>query len=100
MSATREHRNLYLGASPRASIALYRAAQAFALVRGQDYVLPDHVKQLAAHVLGHRVIVRPEARIAGVRANEMIAEILETVSVDVAYSLSMTDEKDCIAGID
>jgi len=84
VAATRAHHDLYLGASPRGSIALYRTAQALAVVSGQDYVLPDHIKQLAAQVLGHRIIVRPEARISGVNAEDVIAEILELVSVDVA----------------
>jgi MoxR-like ATPase len=83
VAATRTHRELYLGASPRGSIALYRAAQALAVISGQEFVLPDHIKQLAAKVLGHRTIVRPEARIAGVTVENVIAEILETVPVDV-----------------
>lgn len=84
VEATRTHRDLYLGASPRGSIALYRTAQAFALVSGQDFVLPDHIKQLAPQVLSHRVIVRPEARIGGISAEDAIADIVETVHVDVA----------------
>ena len=83
VEGTRSHRDLYLGASPRGSIALYRAAQALAVVNGHDFVLPDHIKQLAAQVLGHRIIVRPEARISGVAAEDVIAEILESVPVDV-----------------
>ncbi len=83
VESTRSHRELYLGASPRGSIALYRAAQALAVVAGQEFVLPDHIKRLAAQVLGHRVIVRPEARISGVTADEVIADILESVPVDV-----------------
>ncbi|MHB0935125.1 MAG: AAA family ATPase [Armatimonadota bacterium] len=84
VEATRSHNDLYLGASPRGSLALYRTAQALAVVGGQDYVLPDHIKRLAAQVLGHRVIVRPEARISGVTSDDVIAEILESVPVDVA----------------
>jgi len=84
VEATRSHHDLYLGASPRGSLALYRTAQALAVVDGQNYVLPDHIKRLAAQVLGHRVIVRPEARISGVTADDVIAEILESVPVDVA----------------
>ena len=82
VAATRTHRDLYLGASPRGSIALYRAAQAFALVNGQEFVLPDHIKQLAEKVLGHRIIVRPESRIAGMTTAEVLRDILKTVPVD------------------
>lgn len=85
VAATRDHRDLYLGASPRGSIALYRTCQALAAITGQEFVLPDHVKRLAPHVLGHRVIVRPEARISGVTPEEVIADILATVPVDVTH---------------
>ncbi|MHB9022854.1 MAG: AAA family ATPase [Armatimonadota bacterium] len=84
VEATRTHRDLYLGASPRGSISLYRTAQALAIVTGQEFVLPDHVKRLAPWVLGHRVIVKPEARIGGTTAEEVIADIVGTVPVDVA----------------
>ena len=84
VEATRTHRDLYLGASPRGSMTLFRTAQALAVVNGQDFVLPDHIKQLAAQVLGHRIIVRPEARISGVSADDVIADILESIPVDVA----------------
>ncbi|MHB9130737.1 MAG: AAA family ATPase [Armatimonadota bacterium] len=83
VAATRSHRDLYLGASPRGSISLYRAAQALAAVTGDEFVLPDHVKRLAPRILSHRVIVRPEARIGGVTADTVIADILESVPVDV-----------------
>jgi MoxR-like ATPase len=82
VDATRTHRDLYLGASPRGSIALYRAAQAMALVHGQEFVLPDDIKQLAEKVLGHRIIVRPEARIAGITTANVLTDILQTVPVD------------------
>lgn len=84
IDATRSHREVYLGASPRGSIALYRAAQALAIIRNNEYVLPDHIKEIAGKVIGHRIIVRPEARISGVTAEQIISEILETVPVDVA----------------
>ena len=57
--ATRQHEDVYLGASPRGSIALFRTAQARALLEGRDYVVPDDVKELAFVTLGHRVIVNP-----------------------------------------
>jgi MoxR-like ATPase len=83
VAATREHPDLYLGASPRGSINLYRATQALAAISGDEFVLPDHVKQLATQVLSHRVIVRPESRISGVTSENVIADILEKVAVDV-----------------
>jgi MoxR-like ATPase len=79
---TRAHSQIYLGASPRGSLHLFRTAQALAAVCGRDYVLPDDIKRLAPAVLGHRVIVRPEARIAGVGAADLLAEIVAAVAVD------------------
>jgi len=83
VEATRAHPDLYLGASPRGAINLYRAAQALAAVAGEAFVLPDHVKRLATQVLSHRVIVRPEARISGITAEQVIGNILAKVPVDV-----------------
>jgi len=82
VTATRSHPQIYLGASPRGSLYLFRTAQALAAILGMDYVLPDHVKRLAAAVLAHRIIVRPEARIAGATAANIIAEIVNSVPVD------------------
>jgi MoxR-like ATPase len=82
IEATRNHHDLYLGASPRGAIALFRAAQAMALINKKEFVLPDYVKEMAPYVLGHRVIVKPEARIGGSTANEIIGEILNQVPVD------------------
>ncbi|UCH36853.1 MAG: MoxR family ATPase [Armatimonadota bacterium] len=82
VAGTRNHPQVYLGASPRGSLYLFRTAQALAAVLGLDYVLPDHLKRLAPAVLGHRIIVRPEARIAGTTAADVIAEILSSVPVD------------------
>ena len=81
--ASREHDDIALGGSPRASIALYRASQAMAAVRGHDFVLPDDVKRMAAPVLGHRLIVRPESRLRKVTAGQVIDEILTEVPVPV-----------------
>jgi MoxR-like ATPase len=77
--ATREHQDLYLGGSPRASIALFRCAQAFAANQGYDFVTPDDVKQIAPHVLGHRLILRPESRLRKKTVAGAIKEILNTV---------------------
>ena len=82
VSATREHLSLFLGASPRGSLSLTRAGQARAALSGRGFVLPDDVKALAAPVLAHRLILQPEARLAGVQPEEIIREILGKVPVD------------------
>ena len=79
--ATRHHEDIYLGSSPRGSLALYRAAQAHAAIRGRDYVTPDDVKALAEPVLGHRLIINPAARIRNVQARAVVADILGAVPV-------------------
>ena len=84
MKATREHEELALGVSPRGSIALYRAAQAQALLEGLDFVTPHHVKTLAGPVCSHRVM--PDRRFgtessSGERSRRVIDEILQTVEV-------------------
>ncbi|RMH39748.1 MAG: MoxR family ATPase [Deltaproteobacteria bacterium] len=76
---TREHRRVYLGASPRAGLALLRAAKALALIRGRDFVLPDDVRDLAAPVLAHRIIMTPEAELDGVHSELVVAEALDRV---------------------
>ena len=81
--ATREHHGVLLGASPRASIALFRASQALAALQGYEYVLPDHVKEMAEPVLGHRIIVRPENRLRKMNARSVLSEILNQVPVPV-----------------
>lgn len=78
---TREYPDIYLGASPRGSLTLYRAGQARAAIYGRDFVLPDDVKALALPALGHRVIVGPTARMRDVTAEEMVEEILRQVPV-------------------
>jgi MoxR-like ATPase len=80
-SATRRHPDVYLGASPRGSLALFRAAQARALLRGRDYAIPDDVKALAESALAHRLIVNPSARVRGVGASEILAEIMRAAPV-------------------
>jgi len=81
VTATREHADVYLGASPRGSLHLYRAAQALAAINGRDYVIPDDVKQLAVPVLGHRIIVRSQASLREVDNDAIVREILSTVSI-------------------
>lgn len=79
--ATREHADVYLGASPRGSLGLFRAGQALAAIGGRDYVVPDDVKRLAESVLSHRVIVSPAARIRSVDTRAIVAGILDFVPV-------------------
>ena len=81
--ATREEPALELGASPRASLALLRAARALAVLEGRDFVLPDDVKRMAHHVLPHRLILSTQARLRGRGAEEIVGEILERVPVPV-----------------
>jgi MoxR-like ATPase len=80
---TRSDNRLYLGASPRAGIALLRVAKARALVNGRDYVEPDDVKAVAPTVLAHRLILAPEARSSGLDAEELVRTILERTPVPV-----------------
>jgi len=82
--ATRKHDDVILGASPRASLDLFRSCQALALLRGRDYVIPDDAKELAAVVMGHRVIVAPAARMNGVDGRQIVENVLEHVAVPAA----------------
>jgi len=77
---TRAHRRVYLGASPRAALALVHAARAHALLGGRDYVLPDDVKRLAAPVLAHRILLAPDAELEGVAASSVMQEALDKVA--------------------
>ncbi len=79
VEATRKHPDVYLGASPRGSLALYRTCQAYAAVVGRNYVIPDDVKALAAPTLSHRIIVNPAARIRNVDTLGIVAEVLRSV---------------------
>ena len=80
-AATREHQQLQLGASPRASVALYRAAQAWAFLDGRDFVRPDDVKSIAQAVLAHRVVVDLDQGLRGATAEGVLDELLATVGV-------------------
>ena len=75
---TRQSGDIYLGASPRGTLALSRASQAQAALSGRDYVLPDDVKDLAVPVLGHRIIVSPAARLRELSADRIVQEIVHT----------------------
>jgi len=81
--ATRAHEAVELGVSPRGTLALYKAAQALAAIRGRQFVLPDDVKYLAAPVLTHRIIISPQTRLRGRRPDEVVMEVVETVPVPV-----------------
>jgi len=78
---TRKHSDVYLGASPRGSLTLYRTGQARAAIRGRDFVLPDDIKSLALSTLAHRVILSPQARLRDLAAEQVIEDILDTLPV-------------------
>ncbi|MBO1515204.1 AAA family ATPase [Metabacillus bambusae] len=85
---TRKHPSIYLGASPRASIALMKAAQAYAFITGRDYIIPDDIQFLAQYVLPHRIILRSEAKFEGKTAEEIVSDIIIRTTVPVQRSLS------------
>jgi MoxR-like ATPase len=85
VAETRNHPMLALGASPRASLGLMRTGQARAALQGRDFVLPDDVKALAGPVLCHRLILKPEARVRQADVAELVAEIVDSVSVPVVH---------------
>jgi MoxR-like ATPase len=78
---TRENAFLYLGASPRASIAILNAAKGFAAIRGRDFVTPEDIKEAAIPVLQHRVIVTPEREMEGISSTEIIKQIIDSVEI-------------------
>ena len=80
---TRQHEDVALGGSPRASLALFRTSQALAAVNGRNFVRPDDVKNMAAAVLTHRLILRPESRLRKVTAAAVVTEVLDAVPVPV-----------------
>jgi len=78
---TRDNPFLYLGASPRASIALLKASKAYAAINGRDFVTPEDIKQIAIPVLQHRVIITPEREMEGITTAQVITDILQTVEI-------------------
>ncbi|MBA3740930.1 MAG: MoxR family ATPase [Chloroflexi bacterium] len=88
--ATREHPDVYLGASPRGSINLYRSGQAYAALAGRDYVIPDDIKHLAVAVLSHRLIVKSQASLREVDPEQIVREILASVPVAEAAAAAET----------
>ena len=81
--ATRDSEEVELGASPRGTLALYNAAQAFAAIRDRSFVLPDDVKRLVPYVLTHRIILSPQMRLRGRRPDDVVAGVVENVPVPV-----------------
>lgn len=81
---TREHEDVMLGASPRATLAFMMAAKAYAFLAGRDYVLPDDIKILAPYVLEHRILLRPESRLGHRSASEVLQQILRQIHVPVS----------------
>jgi MoxR-like ATPase len=84
INATRTHPDVYLGASPRGSLALYRAGQAYAALHGRDYVIPDDIKALAVPALAHRLIIKTAATVRDIDAAVLVRELLESVAVNAA----------------
>jgi MoxR-like ATPase len=82
VNGSRTHPDVYLGASPRGSLALYRAGQAMAALLGRDYVIPDDIKTLAEPALAHRLIIKTSSTIHDVQPGQVVRELLETTPID------------------
>jgi MoxR-like ATPase len=83
VAATRAHPDLFLGGSPRASLALFKAAQALAALRGLDHVIPDDIKHLAAPILAHRLMIKPESELRGKTTKSIIKDIVESTQLEL-----------------
>ena len=81
VAETRNHAMLYLGASPRASLSILKAAKTIAAIRGRDFVTPDDIQYVSDPVMNHRIILTPEAEMEGVSAEDVIAEIVQKIEV-------------------
>jgi MoxR-like ATPase len=81
VNQTRNHKHIYLGASPRASIGILNASKAYAAINGRDFVTPEDVVFVTAPVLRHRIIITPEKEMEGGTADEVIKEIVQTIEV-------------------
>ncbi|GIP57628.1 magnesium chelatase [Paenibacillus woosongensis] len=81
---TREHEAVLLGASPRASLAFVMAVKAYAFLQERDYVIPDDIKTLAPYVLGHRILLRPEARLGSMSALQVLQQIIKQAQVPIS----------------
>jgi MoxR-like ATPase len=91
VQATRSHADVALGASPRGSLALLRCAQARAACDGLSFVLPDHAKAMVEPALGHRLILTPEARLAGRAAGGVLAQVLAQVEAPVGEAYAAAE---------
>ena len=91
--ATREHVGLELGASPRATLALHRSAQALGAQRGREYVIPDDIKYLAPWVLSHRLILTAQSRLRGQAAESIINDVIASIAVPVTVDPSQAAEE-------
>ncbi|MBM7714346.1 MoxR family ATPase [Siminovitchia sp. FSL H7-0308] len=80
---TRSHPDIFLGISPRGSIALLKAAQAYAFISGRDFIIPDDVQYLAPYVFSHRILLQSEAKYRGVSAESLIGELVKSVDIPV-----------------
>ena len=83
VTATRTHPELTLGASPRASLALFKASQALAAVKGRDHVIPDDIQRLVPAILAHRLICAPEAELRGKSSQTVLTEIITNVPLQL-----------------
>jgi len=81
VNASREHDDVYLGASPRGSLGLFKVSQVYAALRGRDFVIPDDIKEIAETVLSHRFVLQPAAKLKNVNERQVVAELLEKVPV-------------------
>jgi MoxR-like ATPase len=81
VGATREHSKVYLGASPRASLALMRTSKVVALMAGRNFVIPEDIQFVAPHVLNHRLILTPDAEMEGQTSHSIVAEIIKSNEV-------------------
>ncbi|MGD6777754.1 AAA family ATPase [Sutcliffiella horikoshii] len=88
VNRTRTHQSVYLGASPRGSVALMKAAQAYAFIQGRDYVVPDDIQYLAPYVLPHRIILKSEAKFEGMTAEQVVKKVIDRTPIPVQRSMT------------
>jgi MoxR-like ATPase len=86
VAETRRHPHAAYGASPRGALGLMRAGQALAVIEGEGFVTPDHVKRLAPHVLAHRIVIKPRSRVQGMDGGKVVEDVLARVEVPVEYA--------------
>jgi MoxR-like ATPase len=86
--ATRAHGSVYVGASPRGSLAMMKLARSYAMLQGRDFVIPDDVKHVAIPALGHRLVLRPELWVQEIKADDVVSECLDQVPAPAAPTSS------------